>query len=192
MVNRRVVIFILASHPALLLSQPCQCHSGKHYQESGTLARKVRMSTSFGLSMQLSIKVKVKWGLCCLSFQIPRPGFQSTLNSDHETMGFPMIPQYPLEHFIATNELYMCIFYLNMPISLPPLYLCSDHSICLWCPLFSRTNTSQYFKTPLLHKTHSWWPQPSMTSLSFLKPHVHHSVHTNNHRLVHCDLQVTF
>lgn len=41
--------------------------------------------------------------------------------------------------------------------------------ICLWCPLFSHPDTSQYFKT-LLHKSHTWWPQPSMTSLSFPKP----------------------
>lgn len=40
--NRYVFIFILASHLALLLSGPYQCHSGKHYQESGTLAKRLQ------------------------------------------------------------------------------------------------------------------------------------------------------
>lgn len=60
MTNRHVFIFILASHLALLLSGSCQCHSGKHHQESGTLAGRLQTPIPCSLSMQVNIEVKVQ------------------------------------------------------------------------------------------------------------------------------------
>lgn len=69
--NRCVLTFLLALW-LLSLCGPRQCHSGKHSQGSGTLARRLQMSMPCSQNMQLSTGVKVQWGLCCPGFQTPR------------------------------------------------------------------------------------------------------------------------